>query len=193
MKVDRIHVLVHPGFVMYNIDKGRSPTLDEPQKTRQQELIKLYKQKVDSLSENDVLVIFSPSKTHEYAKDYRGGSEWTEIEDYAKKRLLRRVIRLSNPSWLTTDAGDESLTTMFGIMQKRGFEFSKTTPCEIWGVSFGSCVRDTALELEHAGFKNITIPTKSTDLFDRNIEIDTLTKILRDSNPQTKVKVENRR
>ncbi|MBD3262344.1 MAG: hypothetical protein GF334_11885 [Candidatus Altiarchaeales archaeon] len=102
------------------------------------------------------------------------------------------MIRLSNPSFLTPQEDDTSMGVLKSILRKRGFEYSKDTPCEIWGASIASCVKDAALQFEQSGFANITIPGKTTDLLNRNREIEKLSQKLKENNPGTKIKIENR-
>ncbi|MBD3262345.1 MAG: hypothetical protein GF334_11890 [Candidatus Altiarchaeales archaeon] len=71
MKINRLHVLVHPGYTLQGIGKNRSLPSSEPLLRRQQDLMKKYRQKVEGLQDDEVLVIFSPSQDYEYARDYR--------------------------------------------------------------------------------------------------------------------------
>ncbi|MBD3260880.1 MAG: hypothetical protein GF334_04260 [Candidatus Altiarchaeales archaeon] len=192
--INKLHILVHPGFDFFDAHTYPDSSCSGAREESAEKVLNQYKKKIDSLADDDVLALFSASDKKNYRRDYASGSKWTEIERYAKTRLNpRRVIRLSDPSFLCRGDDPTSLSTLFNILDKRGFDFPEDTPCEIWGESAGECVAETALQAEkHFTLKDLTIPLKATDEFNRPEEINRLTQSLREMQPKTKVKVENR-
>ena len=150
-----LHFLVHPGFGLAAADtpaykrmyerQGIEEKADQRAYVEEEKaLLAVYRRKIDNMGEGDHLVIFSPSEGSEYSEAVRKDSEWTRIGTYAKEKLGRRCVVLSNPDYLSGEPGKDSLETAGKILKQRGFEITPKTRCEVWGQTANVCVKKTA-------------------------------------------------
>ncbi len=194
MKIDTLHFLVHPGAALAREKRyGSEIPFTDADMEREKELLEVYREKVDGLGEEDVLVLFSPSYAKEYRKDIKAGEEWIRLQEYAKEKLRNRCIVLTHPDFLDTTESlnrSESLDRVLGIMDNRGFDFSLDMPTEVWGTAVDGCVIKTVDSV----FKQFQltnypiIPVKATEKKDlRSEEIAALEVGLRVNYPKAKL------
>jgi hypothetical protein len=105
MKVSMLHFLVHPGHrVAYNKHSG--VFFDGSEVAEDVRLCGRYRERIGSLEEEDVLVVFSPVSFGSFRGDVSDGSSWASVARYGKERLGRRCIVVSGPSFLAqSDSG----------------------------------------------------------------------------------------
>lgn len=164
MKVGTLHFLVHPGYELARDEWDKvGMQLSDAQIKNEQELIQRYRDKVDSMGGEDVLVIFS-SEGLLYRDCLRQSKQWMQLEGYAREKMGRRCIALSNPQHLG-GRGDSNMERVQRILEQRGFETSQDTQVEVWGEKAMGCVARTA-HFANEHFKPNEPPvitTQSTD------------------------------
>ncbi len=159
-KIKKIHFLVHPGFLSYEVPKmaDKNPARN-PYILRMDEykmLLDKYIQEASRLGDDELMIAFAHTTLEQMAKDLKGGELYVEKLRELKKILGRRLIVLSGNNDVVNDDGVFEVAKE--IAKQRGFYFDDDTLSEAYGEMLSICVERGADRLNrNAQFKEKTL------------------------------------
>lgn len=189
MKVDKIHLLIHPGFLQNNheadLEYERSIDASEASKSYNaylQELLLRYLDIVEEINDNELLIVLLPESARGMAHRMKKSSYENDPErmnyigllQYLRSFLGRRMIALTQYENQDDENGEGKSKIMsdgelYGkldrILRKRGFEFDSHVLVEACGESLKACIEAEAAAFhEHYDLEYpVLIDTDKTD------------------------------
>lgn len=215
-----LHFLVHPGYGTVNRRLGENMSREWMQQEKR--LFRRYREKLGSLGEDDVLVIFTPMVRPEHEQLEKGFDEafkqgrcgdarellksnrWLGVVKKAQELMGNRCLTFPSPLFLPPfrPVVDRSprMSDVDEELKKRGFEVTPETPCQVWGTSLSSmdtsCVVNTAEKIqEYFGLKKFpSIMVDSTNCFEADEkELEKLSKDLEKRLPKARGSIKKER
>lgn len=184
MDIGTIHFLVHPGSMVTGLGRRTTQKIAEFFEESRRRQLGVYESKVDSLGENDVLVVVRGSEREEADSAGDGLNISDRISDYGRRRLGNRCVIVREP------VTEEKVAGVRAELEENSLLITANTSAEAWGEDPASCVASVGdLFFEGLDLKSYpVIPIKSTSKYEYNAaEIERLGSDLRRQFPNSKV------
>ena len=156
MKVDRLHLIVHPGFIAESEDKtvadGKEPL------GAAAIMMERYKNRLALILPSELVIIMlhmPPESVAQYPK----GSLYLQLIDVFRSRLGKQLIATDQSGSVTDDRCiAKEFTHALEVAKSRGFDVSEDTPTVAYGETLLCCVPNCAERVNIAAhFRNKTV------------------------------------
>ncbi len=155
--VDRVHLIVHPGFIAESEEQlrelGKLPT------GAGEIMRKRYIAKLNAVERSEIAIILLHHSVDELPCDLKRGKSYAELASEMQDILGDRLITVTQHGsvmdfdQLALDFGEASR-----IAGKRGFSFNRSTPTLAYGETLLCCVAECAEHMNVAGnFRDKTV------------------------------------
>ena len=158
IKIDKIHFLIHPGFVNYVREEFRADT--GPSSA----LLEKYVDQSRKLGPNELMLVFPYTNSAEFRRDVIKGERYAKTLREMKRILGRRMVVVT---WeLDIWNSPKELQKALELVSGRGYQFDNDVDTYAYGETIGICVRAGAKNINRtAGFnKRTVVLAQLTDL-----------------------------
>lgn len=167
IRTAKMHILVHPGYLMDN------PTGRDKQQLAQAEMLpEKYAKLAKNLPANEIMIILIHYATGQFRDDYKAGKAYVK-----NIQALRGELRGLNQGIVLTSEtvpfggmdkvhDTEALAKIKEIAENRGYTIDPGTVVDIFGEEYDQCVHEALAGINNTGFfhkGNVRILKELTD------------------------------
>lgn len=135
--VQKIHLLVHPGFIASQYD-GHP---DAEVRQTSDALLTLYLEKAHTLSETEPLVVFGYASEEEFERHHADGSSYAQFIDQLQALLRDRMILIHD---IESIQREDLFDHVSQLLAAKGYSIDAEVAVEAFGESGSKCVLDCA-------------------------------------------------